>query len=189
MFGFGFCSSAFANAIISDQLQDELNTAGETEFIEAIIFMVDQVDTKTLDRQLYKEQASPADRAYTVITALQDKANQTQNSLAAYLDAKTSAEVNQYKSYWIVNAVFVEAIPSVLSEISLDPTVYYMDSNVPIEIDEPDANLYLDPPDCPEEGSEDIECGIRVINAPALWDLGITGTGVVVMNVDTGVDG
>lgn len=37
--------------------------------------------------------------------------------------------------------------------------------------------------------NEQVEIGLRVINAHRLWQIGITGAGRLVMNVDTGVDG
>lgn len=43
-------------------------------------------------------------------------------------------------------------------------------------------------PEITAGGSAPIEWNIEAVNAPTMWDLGFTGTGVVVASMDTGVD-
>lgn len=72
-------SNLFAQAEITSRLSDALAEASkDNSTIRTLVILKDQVDISKLDKQLYETKATLEERAYTVITTLQDKANSTQ---------------------------------------------------------------------------------------------------------------
>lgn len=108
-------STGFSQVEISSRLQDALNRAGQDDYLQVIVLLRSQVDLATLDQQLYTEKASLQQRAYQVITALQQNAERTQGELNNYFSSKyESADVYSFKSFWISNMFVIEAKPSVI---------------------------------------------------------------------------
>ena len=178
-------SNLFAQAEITTRLSDALAEASKSgDMVRSLIMLKDQVDIQTLNKQLYETEATLEERAYIVITTLQDKANATQGSLIEYLDNKYTDEVSEYRSYWITNMVFVEALPSVIMEIAERNEIGLLDLDGKLEWDKP---VSREPASAKSPGG--IEPGLAAINAPAMWRLGFTGAGRIVMGDDTGVDG
>ncbi|MDO8551027.1 MAG: hypothetical protein Q7S39_12880, partial [Ignavibacteria bacterium] len=175
-------SFAFGQVEISTRLSEALQNAESTDYIRTLVYLRDQVDILSLDQRLYEEKATLQRRAFEVITALQEKANNTQGNLASYFQSKViEGKVFNYQSYWIANMFMVEAQPEVIQELFTRMDVGQMDLDAILELDRPiieEKNT---------EGIESSEPGLRIINAHLLWQLGITGAGRIVMNMDTGV--
>ncbi|NIW50554.1 MAG: S8 family serine peptidase, partial [candidate division Zixibacteria bacterium] len=178
-------SSLFAEAEISPDLQQKIDEALPTNSpVRAVILLADRVDIQALDQQLYAEQATPQERAFRVITALKQKAEATQGPLASYLSSRAADEVLEFESLWITNMFRVVAVPSVLLEISQRSDVDFMDYE---HIPRPDETIDEGP--APENLTNNVEPGLRLVNAHRMWEMGYTGDGSLVMNIDTGVDG
>jgi len=176
-------STGFSQVEISSRLQDALNRAGQDDYLQVIVLLRSQVDLATLDQQLYTEKASLQQRAYQVITALQQNAERTQGELNNYFSSKyESADVYSFKSFWISNMFVIEAKPSVIYELMNRLDVAEIDIDALIELDRPIAGDDYIP-----ENTESVEPGLRIINAHLLWAQGITGQGRLVMGIDTGV--
>lgn len=178
------CSFALtAQSKIAPALNTALNNAMEDDApVKALIVLEDQFDIRALDTQLYAEEALLGERAYRVITALQDKAASTQGPLLDYLASKSSDEVLSYEPFWVSNMIAVEARPSVIMEMSTRNDIGYLQIDAELEWDKP---VDRQPTDNVPNG---VEPGIRAINAHLMWQAGFTGEGVIVMGVDTGVD-
>ncbi|MDH4068922.1 MAG: S8 family serine peptidase [Ignavibacteria bacterium] len=168
------------NAKIASDLQTYM--AGRSaESIRGLVVMKDRVNTKAL------EAMSPyrSVRHELVVTSLQDVAERSQAGLLRYLEERTATnEVQRYRSFWITNLVAVEALPSVINEIANRQEVEMIYLDYPVEMIEPVGSS-----EAPLESPGAAEPGLRDINANMLWDIGIDGSGVIVMNIDTGVDG
>jgi len=152
-----------------------------SEMIRALVVLGDRVDTRAIG------QVSPyrSVRHEMVVNALRDKARQTQAGLLGFLEAeKQKATVLRYRSFWITNLVAIEAQADVINRIAGRPEVETIYFDYPVEMIEPVA-----PSASPVESPGAAEPGLRDIHANKLWDIGITGEGVIVMNLDTGVDG
>lgn len=175
--------SSFAQVEVSTRLMRALQNSSPTDFVRGFVYLRDQVDILALDEQLYAENASLEKRAYEVITALQNKAQNTQGNLKVYLEEKSaSRDLFRYESYWIANMILIEAKASVF---------YDLMNNMEVEQMDLDAELRLDKPEIVQhnvENVESVEPGLKIINADKLWQLGITGQGRLVMGVDTGVE-
>jgi len=177
-------SGLFAAADISPRLSDALANAIETNTtVQALIVLQDQVDIIALDNQLYDTKASLKERAYTVITTLQAKADATQSGLLEYLSKKYEDEVIQFKSFWITNMVMVEAQPSILIEIAERSDVSYLDLDAELQRDKPVSSA-----PAAAKSPNGHEIGLERINAHLMWMAGFTGAGRIVMNDYIGVD-
>jgi bacillopeptidase F len=173
---------AFAQVEISSRLQEALNRAGQNDYLQVIVLLRSQVDLATMNQQLYTQKATLQQRAYQVITALQQNAENTQGELNNYFASKyESADVYSYKSFWISNMFVIEAKPHIIYELMNRMDVAEIDLDAFLELDRPEVvENYVDNP-------ESVEPGLRIINAHLLWAQGITGQGRIVMGIDTGV--
>ncbi|GJM77749.1 hypothetical protein HMSSN139_02450 [Paenibacillus sp. HMSSN-139] len=148
----------------------------------------------------------------SVVSALRETASRTQFALEDYLQkAQQSGNVKDYKSYFIVNAMAVTSTKEVLEQIALFPEVEKILPNEErhlqkVEIHKEPATLPVEetPSAKPADGkassldgaSKDptkvtpssVEWNIAQVNAPEVWNMGIDGTGIVVANLDTGVE-
>ena len=176
--------SAFPQAKISERLLERLNAAQKNNSaVRTLVMLKDQIDAFELDQRLYAEKASLEYRAYKVITTLKEKAAETQPFLISYLKSKSPNEVVQFKKFWVVNMIMVEAVPSVIYEIANIPEVWFTDLDREVYWDKPTDRS----PSYSRANSSEI--GLTRINANKMWELGYTGAGTIVMNIDTGVDG
>jgi subtilisin family serine protease len=118
------------------------------------------------------------DRKKRAVRALRSKADSTQAPLRDLLQQrKNEGSVQSYTPLWVQNAIAVTALPSVVAELSQSPLVARITPEITLQAPPPSASLTSSTP----------EQNLAVINAPALWNLGYTGQGVVVANLDTGV--
>ncbi len=174
----------YSNTKITSRLQFKINQMSNIEFTRVLCLLKDRVDINELDKFLSDIKATPQERAYIVITTLQEKALNTQSKLINFLNQKlTAGEVKSYQTFWITNLIMVEGTRNIILELANNPEIELIDL---------DAILHLDP--YTFEGNspaktESAEIGLKVINADKLWKLGITGSGRLVMNIDTGVEG
>jgi subtilisin family serine protease len=117
-----------------------------------------------------------ADKGRFVLTTQTRHAKKTQAGLRTLLDRHGA----EYRSYWIDNSLFVTGDARLLAAIAARPEVEA------IEADEA-LNLPTPLPGEDEPSINAIEWNISRINAPQVWGTGIRGEGIVVANIDTGV--
>ena len=116
-------------------------------------------------------------RVNAVVRALRARATATQKSLRGLLQLrKAQGKVSLVSPLWILNAIEVTAEPDVIQELASRPEVQSVEPVTTIQAPEPAA-------------AATAELNIERVNAPALWGLGFRGQGIVVANMDTGVDG
>ncbi|MFN0158127.1 MAG: S8 family serine peptidase [Bacteroidota bacterium] len=171
-------------------LQGKLDEASPMEKIQVIVYMQDQLDLPQMENSL-RSSLSPGERVpvkvryETILTALQAVAERTQPAFMQRIVSHESAGLlSVINRFWIRNIVVLSATPEAITEIAAFPEVdrvYF------------DGMLYRDLPvagPIPSDSNpESSEPGLRAINAHKLWELGYTGTGRIVMNIDTGVEG
>jgi serine protease AprX len=104
---------------------------------------------------------------------------------AASSQRRVAAVLNRlgvhYRAYWIVNAFAVEAGRSAVETLARLPEVASI---------EPDRDLpaaQAERGGVASEAVAGIEWNIARVNAPSLWDIGVTGQGIVYANADGGV--
>jgi len=157
------------------------------EYISVIVTLRDQADLDAAAGEASNEEEV---RAH-VVSALQATASQSQESLLAYLEeAQAAGTVQQYAQLWIINAIAVRAKPPVIYEIATYPEVASIHSDhyrqwIAEEISNPKSQIA----NSAIHNAQSIEWGIAQIRADEVWaSLHISGTGVVVAGMDTGVD-
>jgi subtilisin family serine protease len=157
------------------------------EVVSVLVYLKDHVDIKALNTQMERQQLSLKDRHETTVVSLQQKAAATQTQIVEYLDGLKSQDiVKDYHCFWIGNIIRVDTYESVVDQIALRDDVLKVYPNYEIELIAPVEELSESEP----RNREDVEIGLEAIRATEVWNnLSITGEGVLVATIDTGVDG
>ena len=117
------------------------------------------------------DEARYAGRPSALIRALRATARRTQPGVTADLDGPS-------RRFWLVNAVATDASAAEVAAISDDPSVASIDLDPTVTVTGASA-----------AGAAEGSWGVDAIHAPAAWSrYGITGAGVRVGSIDTGVD-
>ncbi|MEW5957252.1 MAG: S8 family serine peptidase [Chloroflexota bacterium] len=167
---------------ITPAVQAALGSLQAGEMLTVIVTLKDQTDLQQLA-------ANPArlDRAARlrgVVEMLRAKADLSQRALRATLAVRRAeGRVDRVDYFWIFNGLVVTAIPAVIQELAARPEVLSITPNETIQAPP------LPPTEQGQLGILAVESNLSLINVPALWDLGYRGQGLVVANMDTGVDG
>jgi len=155
---------------ISPELQSALDALQPGGMLTVIVKLSQHADLSSTIGQT-KEQ-----RLRRVIVALQATARAAQAPVLVFLQLRSAQGlVSQITPFWVFDGLSVTTTGEVILELA---------ARNDVESITPDATDVT--PSSPATGPP--EPNLALINAPALWALGITGQGVVVANMDTGVD-
>lgn len=163
--------SAGAAGIIHPDLDVLLQTLNPDEQVHVLVTLSDQVDLEQIKNR-YEDDKDKLRTA--IIIELKDKADKTQKRLKDFLMLKKAKNI---VSLWIFNGLAVTAGTRVIEALAGLPGVES------IRLDDTLRN----PAPMPAAASPP-EWNLTAIGAPALWDLGYTGSGIVIAGVGTGVD-
>ncbi len=173
------------SSYVTDEV-DTLSIDKDEEIVSVLVYLKDRVDLDSINDQMDRHHASLKDRHETVVISLQNKAHSSQTQLVEYLDELQSKEfVKEYHCFWIDNIIRVDTYQSVVDKIAKRNDVLMVYPNYGIELIAPVEEII----ESEQKNRSDIEPGIEAIRADEVWDMGITGEGVLVANIDTGVDG
>ncbi|NJD05333.1 MAG: hypothetical protein FIA97_02405 [Methylococcaceae bacterium] len=140
--------------------------AGQT--MTVIVRLVDQANLAP-----YRRLRLRFDRLRQVGIALRNKADVSQRAMQTLLGTRQGqGRVSRFKSFWVFNGLSVTASADVIRELASRSDVESITS------DTVDIVPTAGPP----------EPNLTAIGAPDVWNLGFTGQGVVVANLDSGVD-
>jgi hypothetical protein len=115
-----------------------------------------------------------------VIHALQETARTSQEPLVKRLTARGAVIEARL---WATNAIVLRAEPAQLAELERDPAVAFVETDKMIPLPKVEEG------DIPAMEEGEIVWSVQKINAPAVWaDQSLTGEGVVVGLIDTGID-
>lgn len=158
--------------------------ADDSRLVPTSIVLREQVGLVEIDAW----QAMPrnAKRRAAVVERLRRLAADTSRDLLDMLATEQAAgEVGpRITSLWIVNAVATTATPEAIERLRDrdDVAAVFVDWRVA------PAHPATGPPDGGIGGSNEvIDWGVELMNAPAVWKQGITGTGVLVAVIDSGL--
>lgn len=173
--------------IIDPAFQAYLNGVPDQDHVSAIVYLSDQADIRALDNALRNEKATMDVRHERVLAALQQAAERSQPALLSYLESRQrDGSVRGFTPYWIMNLVVVQATKAELERIARRPDVDAIEVNFHAALIESVGLAYTGNPTL----GIGITNSLRAINADRVWnELGITGAGTLVANLDTGVDG
>ncbi|MGW9372006.1 S8 family serine peptidase [Streptomyces xanthophaeus] len=125
------------------------------------------------------KQQTRAAKAETVLRVKKDHAARSQAEVVKALQGAGA----EYTSYWIVNAVRVVGSEKLAGALARRPEVSRIDADDEVTLPKPAEGSR-------EKAAADaVEWNIDRIKAPQVWDqLGVRGEGIVVANIDSGVD-
>jgi subtilisin family serine protease len=124
--------------------------------------------------------ASRPERLAAVERGLRAHAAQSQTGVLALLARRQSQGLaSGIVPLWIANEVAVHTTPAVVRELARRPDVREV---------RPEFAVQAPTSDAAAAATSTVEPNVSLVNAPALWDRGFRGQGVVVANMDTGVD-
>ncbi|MFD6886735.1 S8 family serine peptidase [Streptomyces sp. NPDC059957] len=118
-------------------------------------------------------------KAETVLRLKKDHAARSQAEVIKALDGVKA----EYTSYWIVNALRVVGTDKLAGALAQRPEVSRIAADDQVALPEPAEGTRE------KTAADAVEWNIDRINAPQVWDqLGVRGEGIVVANIDSGVD-
>jgi subtilisin family serine protease len=181
LLAFPLYSAQNERAVITPQLEAVLNAGGSEEFFPVIVIMDEQIDQVGLERVV--SGLSPIDRRVVVISELKGVSERSQKEVLSFLEGeKKNGDVKNLRSLWINNTISGKMKGDVIRSVARMNGIHIIEHDPLIKmIEAPGPN---DPP--PVINS--VEWNITRVNAPCAWAQGYKGQGVVVGNIDTGVN-
>jgi bacillopeptidase F len=179
-------SDAISGELRSD-LETHLQTLPDNAQVSVIIHLYEQADIQSLDLEFDRAKATRQVRHEQVMRALKEAAQRSQPALIEYLEkAKRQGHITGFTPYWISNMIIVKAAKSEINRLVNRYDVDFIEPNFEVELIRPVASG--------SGGNETngigVTPGLKAINADRVWkELGITGAGRLVANLDTGVAG
>jgi len=172
-------SHAYAGEL-SPGLSEKLQCTHYTEHIAVIVRMADQANLKTLTHDITEKNKDL--RSRKVIRALKATAVNRQKNLISFLEKeKDSGNVLDYTSFWIFNGFSLKATPEIIKKLSSRNDVSTTTEDFPIS---PPVSFTS----TPVQSDSPYTWNIERVRAPEVWNMGYSGSGVVVGIFDTGVD-
>ncbi|GHE27793.1 S8 family serine peptidase [Streptomyces vinaceus] len=163
--------AATAERKIEPKLRTQLDESGKAVFW---VYLDSAADLTAAGRQKTR-----AAKAETVLHAKQEHAARSQAEVIKALDGAKA----EYTSYWIVNAVRVVGSQKLAGTLAQRPEVARIDADDKVTLPKPAEG------EREKAGADAVEWNIDRIKAPQVWDqLGVRGEGIVVANIDSGVD-
>jgi len=180
---------AFAGTI-HPALQEELARLAPDAQTRAIFVLERQADIENLNQALKIQRATRQERHRQVISALQQAAREGQAALVAELSRQQAAgQVAEYRTYWINNMVILRGTRQAIENLAGRADVATVEPGFSVSLMEPIRDAGAAASDGTSRGIG-VTPGLRAIHAPQVWyELGVTGEGALVANLDTGVDG
>ena len=162
------CSTSGAGVVTPD-LQSVLQSSHLSEEIPVIVTLSDQADLSFI-----KEEKDKHLKRSRIIKELKNKADITQGPLKEFLESRGPKRM---VPLWIMNGIAATVPAWMITELADFPGVESVGFDDVIEA-RPVVLASASP----------LEWNIGAVKAPDLWDIGFTGTGIVVAHMDTGVD-
>ncbi len=184
---FGLTVSNAISGELQPDLEDYLQTLTDDAQTSVIIYLDEQADIPALDQELNRIKATRQVRHERVIRALQEVAQRTQPALIEHLEeAKRDGHIAGFTPYWIMNMIIAKASKSEIYRLLDRSDVDFIEPNFQFELIHPVTSGSGGP----VTRGIGVTPGLQAINADRVWkELGITGAGRLVANLDTGVDG
>lgn len=163
--------------VIDPDLAEVLQRQASDTQNNVILILNDQLDKNSIAG------ANRDEKRRNVVEALQKKAAGTQGNLRARLaEWQQQGRVQSFTSLWVINGFAITTTADVINELAKATEVQRISLDATIAAP-PVASVPAH-----SQSTAAVEPNLALIHAPALWDLGFTGQGVVIAVMDTGVD-
>jgi subtilisin family serine protease len=154
-----------------------------------------EVEISAVESDLLRRRASRAERYRRIIRALRTKSETAQGSLRAFLQSERRAgRIVKFRAYWIANLVAVTATPQAIRAIASRSGVAGVLENKTIRLQTdkkkagPGLSSESDIPGLASNGNY-FNWALERLRVRQLWQRGLTGRGILVGIIDSGVDG
>lgn len=115
------------------------------------------------------------------IILLQNENENIKNRFKIFIQTnKLNDKIYDEEYYWLGNIRVIDCDKSIIQKIIDFPGIKYIDIDAELLPNYVSKVEFVD-------NITSIQTGAKIINADKLWKFGITGKGVLVMNIDTGV--
>ena len=155
--------------VLSPDLEGALNSLGPNDEIAVILTFVDKVDLSDFEG-IYDKSV----RRSEIVKALKDQSSANMMAIQNFL---TTPAVSRVVPLWAAGGAALSARAQVIQALARFPGVESIRLDQKVSAPQPAAATAGSP-----------EWNIAAVGAPELWNLGYTGSGVVVASMDTGVD-
>ncbi len=156
---------------VDQSLLQKANDQHTVDFILVFKAQADLSKAKTL--------GTKEEKGTYVFQQLKKTADQSQKNIRSFLDQRQ----HDYKPFLIANAIYTSGNLSLIRALATYPEVKYVADNPVVKLPDPPTEETVTP-----RGSGTPTWGIDTIGADEVWDLGITGQGVVIGGQDTGYE-
>ncbi|MED4206237.1 S8 family serine peptidase [Neobacillus mesonae] len=169
---------------------------GDQDKVTFLIKMKEQVDAakvaKAAEKKAKTQKAAPAKtksiKRNTIVSELKAKAKETQMDVLAFLqEQKKAGKAKDIHSYFIVNAIAVTATQEVMEKAAAFAEVEKILPNETRQLFVPQQSTATAVKKPAAAETTAIEWNIDRVGAPAVWEMGIDGNGIVIGSIDTGV--
>nr|WP_026688305.1 S8 family serine peptidase [Alteribacter aurantiacus] len=175
-----------------------VNEFKEDKYVSFLVKMKDQVDTEQVAADVASNKIQIANTSdvtlaqrTAIVSELRSAQMESQKELKAFLEKEQAAgNVESFQSFYIVNGLEVTATKEVLESLKGFSEIAEITPNETFQIlsaGGPDLKAEGAPTSTPETQNENVEWNIEQVGAHEVWDMGIDGSGIVVANMDTGV--
>lgn len=167
---------------IMPELLEEINGSRKSDdTYRIIIIMNEQLDSQKLTR--HAQNLSKTQQREYIFNELRSTSERSQKEVLKDLQqGQKAALVDDIKSFWIINGISCSTTKEMVHAIAERPDVKYIMKDLEIHIAD-------------GEESEDIqlardgnEWNVTKVNADDVWELGYTGSGIIVAVIDSGVN-
>ena len=157
---------------VDNEILAVVENGGTTDFL---IYMNQQSDISAA-----KTLATKNEKGQYVYTRLRELARESQADVMAELETQGA----EYRSYWVINALWVKGDLEVVQMLAQRTDVQSIIANPNIQMEAPvEMNFEVD-----NRKNNAVEWGIQMIKANDVWEMGYQGEGVVIGGQDTGYD-
>ncbi|GBE29788.1 MAG TPA: T9SS type A sorting domain-containing protein [Bacteroidetes bacterium] len=165
-------------AIYGEALQPVLATASDTELLEIVIFMDPAPDTREMAQ--YLEGVRAEDRRELLWQVMSERAELAQDDvLDALYEQEQHGVATRIRPLILTNAISAELTPAVIRAIAAMPNVREIEYS-------PDVYA-VEPVDNPPNEIDQLTWHVEQVQADDVWNMGVTGEGIIVAVLDTGV--
>ncbi|MFD2046407.1 S8 family serine peptidase [Ornithinibacillus salinisoli] len=175
---------------VSNRLQDQFEKDDKVTFL---IKFAEKADTTKVAKEaranaqkasLSAQKVELAQRS-AVVSELKAVSIQSQQNVLELLESEAEkGNAQDIRSYFIVNGIAVTATKEIAEKVA---TFAEVEKILPNETRELHTTTITEDAETPQSELANVEWNVERVGAPAVWDMGIDGTGTVVASLDTGV--
>lgn len=181
-----YSQNSQATEVISEDLSQKMISSSSDELIPINIFLSDKYPTNELFKRTMGMHSD--NKREFVKTELKAFTENSQSSLKQFLSSKAvTNNIEEGHYFWITNVVSCKATSGVIDELSHRQDIERIDHDeIRYMLIGEKSGIDDDPNQT--HGINEITNNVIKVNAPAVWDLGYTGQGVIVAVLDVGVN-